>query len=48
MAATVMATDFETCARRPAGVVDIGSNSIRLVVFQSGSRRFAGAGADIQ
>jgi exopolyphosphatase/guanosine-5'-triphosphate,3'-diphosphate pyrophosphatase len=38
MAATVMATDFETCARRPAGVVDIGSNSIRLVVFQSGSR----------
>ncbi len=33
-----MATDFDSAARRPAGVVDIGSNSIRLVVFQSSSR----------
>ena len=33
-----MATEIETGTRRPAGVVDIGSNSIRLVIFQSGSR----------
>ncbi len=33
-----MAADIETSERRPAGVVDIGSNSIRLVVFQNRSR----------
>jgi len=33
-----MATDSELPERRLAGVVDIGSNSIRLVVYQSRSR----------
>ncbi len=33
-----MASDIETVTRRPAGVLDIGSNSIRLVVYRSRSR----------
>ncbi len=33
-----MASDIETVARRPAGVLDIGSNSIRLVVYRSRAR----------
>jgi exopolyphosphatase/guanosine-5'-triphosphate,3'-diphosphate pyrophosphatase len=33
-----MARDIEPVTRRPAGVLDIGSNSIRLVVYQSRSR----------
>lgn len=33
-----MASDTEAVTRRPAGVLDIGSNSIRLVVYRSRSR----------
>ncbi len=33
-----MASNIKTASRRPAGVLDIGSNSIRLVVYRSRSR----------